>query len=191
MKNHRKNGLAILVSGLGIGWLLGLAQTPVLNTVLTSVIAVAAGLITVLMGLSTGDNKAQPNAATQKRISVPPVNAVPLMLLVLGLAVGASGGLYTRVQRILTRPAPLSDTATARPRQVPQVATSSEAAPGLFAAPEPRQCERLRGTSHSVTLLTQAMIESAHPLLSAVARGGADSTTLVHTVQIVCANEAA
>lgn len=73
---------SILITGLGIGWLVGLSVSPVISIVITSITGAAAAVITALSGLEE-----------KSKWSVSPV---PLALLVVGLAIGSGIGVRTR-----------------------------------------------------------------------------------------------
>lgn len=86
-----QTGASQVISGLAVGWLIGLSVSPILQTVLTSLLAVIAGVTSVLAGLSS-DKDADGSPPTGKY----QINPAPVMFLVLGVAVGASCGVYAR-----------------------------------------------------------------------------------------------
>lgn len=73
---------SVLISGLGMGWLVGLSVSPVISIVITSITGAVAAVITALSGL---EEKAKWS-----------VSPVPLALLVVGLAIGSGVGIRTR-----------------------------------------------------------------------------------------------
>ena len=83
--------LSLLVSGLCVGWLIGLSISPVLQTVLTSVLALVTGAVSVLAGLSVADGDG--GDKPRRRVKVTPV---PVAMLVLGIAIGAPFGIHAR-----------------------------------------------------------------------------------------------
>lgn len=86
----------MLLSGLGVGWLIGLSVSPVLHIVVASVIALIVGVTGALMGLSNiGDVK----ESLLKKISE--ANPLPVTLLVIGLGLGASFGVLSRTHNWL------------------------------------------------------------------------------------------
>lgn len=82
-------GLAVILTGIGIGWLVGLSISPIVGAVITSLLtlcgaAVAAFQKELPKSLKKGTN-----------------NAWPIAILTIGLAVGASFGIYARTHDIL------------------------------------------------------------------------------------------
>jgi hypothetical protein len=86
------------VSGLGIGWLVGLSASPVVSGVIASLLGVAAGVVTTFRGTSESSAK---SVVTDAR---------PVALLVVGIALGASAGLTARTHDILSPPVKLEQT---------------------------------------------------------------------------------
>lgn len=119
-------GLYLLVTGVSIGWLAGLSTSPVASIIITSIIAAAAAVVTGMGGLKEAQESlpivlssseqppaAGPAGATQpatihktERVRQPftmsdKFSPLPVMLLVLGLAVGAGVGVWTRAHNKL------------------------------------------------------------------------------------------
>ncbi len=86
--------LYLLVTGLGVGWLTGLAVSPVVSTVIASVTASAAAIVAALSGLDD-DVDVKTNADKKRRFDWQ-VKAWPLMVLVIGIALGAVIGIIAR-----------------------------------------------------------------------------------------------
>jgi hypothetical protein len=84
--------LSLFVSGLCVGWLIGLSISPVLQTVLTSVLALVTGAVSILAGLSVADGDSG-DKPRRRRVKVTPV---PVAMLVLGIAIGAPFGIHAR-----------------------------------------------------------------------------------------------
>jgi len=87
--------LAVLVTGLGIGWLVGLSASPVVSGVIASLLGVAAGVVTAFRGVS---------ASSAKSVLA---DARPVALLVVGVALGATVGLTARTHDLLSPPTKL------------------------------------------------------------------------------------
>lgn len=81
-------GIAVLMIGLGTGWLSGLSVSPVITGIITSLLGIGSGLVvglqSVMQDKSENDNRI-------KRL-----NAIPGALLVCGLAAGATLGMVSR-----------------------------------------------------------------------------------------------
>jgi hypothetical protein len=90
-------GFCLSVSGFGVGWLIGLSVSPVVHIVITSLIAFVVSVTSALAGLKVNGDKAQPNntVSSRRKLRIE-VNPVPMMLMVVGLAFGASLGVYGR-----------------------------------------------------------------------------------------------
>ncbi|HKS29637.1 MAG TPA: hypothetical protein VJS44_17545 [Pyrinomonadaceae bacterium] len=90
-------GLCLLLSGVGIGWLIGLSVSPVIHIIITSLIALAVSVTGTLAGINIDqkESAAEPDDKPKRRVLVE-VNPVPLMLVVIGLAIGSSIGVYAR-----------------------------------------------------------------------------------------------
>lgn len=77
----------MLLSGLGIGWLIGLSVSPVLYIVIAGSISLIAGVAGILSGLNHNGNVSWKVGKT---------DPLPITFLVIGLAVGASLGVVAR-----------------------------------------------------------------------------------------------
>ena len=86
-RSIRKSRLPLAFAGLGVGWIMGLSLTPVVGTVLTSILGVVAGVVS---GISVFDDE---------RTKF--IDAWPLALLVVGVAVGGTLGVLTRTNNYL------------------------------------------------------------------------------------------
>lgn len=82
--------IAVLVTGLCIGWLSGLSVSPVIASVLASVVGIAGGLVAGLRG--SGDS------ASRSRFSS--IDAWPAAVLLLGIAAGAPLGILARTHQL-------------------------------------------------------------------------------------------
>jgi hypothetical protein len=105
--NGAFKSFCLLLSGIGVGWLVGLSVSPVIHIVITSVVAFVVSITSAVAGLKVNQDKDQPNTggSSKKKFQVE-VNPVPIMLMVVGIACGASLGVYGRTNGWLgTRPA--------------------------------------------------------------------------------------
>ena len=96
--------LALVVIGLGIGWLAGLSISPVVSIVITSVIGIAVAVLAALSGVKDEFLDPETSPATLRRF-LRNVTPVPLAWLVAGLVIGSSIGLWARTHNWLS-PAP-------------------------------------------------------------------------------------
>lgn len=86
---------AVLIIGLGIGWLAGLSVSPVIATVLASLVGIAGGLVAGLRGAGGKTN------IDSARVGHSTIDARPAAVLVLGIALGAPGGIVARTHQLL------------------------------------------------------------------------------------------
>lgn len=108
--------ICLVVSGAGIGWLIGLSMSPVLHIVVAGILTVIAGAVTALTGLKASvpdeANISEEHPPKESESFVPstpperlrhrfdrrPVTAVPLACLIMGIVLGSSLGIYGRTQ---------------------------------------------------------------------------------------------
>ena len=91
------NSFCVLISGLGLGWLVGLSVSPVIQIILTSLIAIIVTLSGALAGISATQPGNDPQEDNKKRRSLSSaLDPLPIMCLVMGLAAGSSLGVYAR-----------------------------------------------------------------------------------------------
>ncbi len=93
---------AILLTGIGVGWLAGLSLSPVAHIVITSVIGLAAAAVAALAGveLPVQEKDSKDEATPQPKLPAGPVNAFPIALLVLAVAGGAPLGILARTHQV-------------------------------------------------------------------------------------------
>lgn len=92
----------VLVVGLSIGWLAGLSTSPVVSILISGAMGAAISIIAVLGGFSKDATDGKGGSAR-----IPDANPLHLCALSVGLAAGASVGLYARTHYWLT-PTPSS-----------------------------------------------------------------------------------
>ena len=84
-----------MVTGAGIGWLVGLSVSPVISIVITSIIGSAAAVIAAVSGLDIRDRDSD---KADKRLSLDSrsLDPVPIATLVIGLVIGSYFGIQAR-----------------------------------------------------------------------------------------------
>lgn len=93
-----KNNLCIVFSGVFLGWLMGLSVAPVVKDVITSLMLIITTFLTILSGIKNIDDK----IPSSKYLSlVKSLSIVPVLSLMLGVAVGATSGVYVRAHNYL------------------------------------------------------------------------------------------
>lgn len=97
----------LFLSGLGLGWLVGLSASPVIQTILTSLVAVVVSILSALAGLYPSGSSGEQGEPREAEAGTPRaqrgwkslptiLDPVPVTSMVLGLALGASVGVYAR-----------------------------------------------------------------------------------------------
>jgi hypothetical protein len=90
-----RSSVPILVAGVGIGILSGLSASPVIQVVIAAIIAAACGVIAALAGLARRED-GQTDVPVLRR-----VKTVPMMVLTIGVVVGALIGVRARTSNWL------------------------------------------------------------------------------------------
>lgn len=88
----------LLITGLGIGWLVGLSVSPVVSIVITSVTGSAAAIVAALSGLEEKPEALEATNRGQPIRTRWSVNPLPLTILVIGILVGSAFGVRARNQ---------------------------------------------------------------------------------------------
>lgn len=100
-----------LLAGAGIGWLAGLSVSPVIQGVITGLVTASVAVSSVLAGIRKPDvreerpdrsdeSESEPKAGA-KRESRSSVDAMPVAVLIIGIAVGAPLGICVRAHNWL------------------------------------------------------------------------------------------
>lgn len=84
------NIISLFICGLSVGWLIGLSVSPVIQTVIGSILATITSAITILSSFQNGDLKEK---VTDK---FGEINMLPLALFLLGLSIASTLGIYAR-----------------------------------------------------------------------------------------------
>jgi hypothetical protein len=86
---------ALVVTGFGIGWLAGLAVSPVVSIVISSVLGTVAAVVAVLSGLEPTSTDGEKTATLRQFLGLHP-KPWPIMWLVIGIAIGSMFGIRAR-----------------------------------------------------------------------------------------------
>jgi len=90
----------ITVIGCGIGWLIGLSVSEVVSIVITSLTGSAAAVIAVMSGLEkNSSDEGEPDK--NNKLTQWQVNPIPLAVLIIGLFLGSSAGVWARNNHVL------------------------------------------------------------------------------------------
>lgn len=116
--------LSLLIIGLSIGWLAGLSVSPVIATILSSLVGIAGGIVAGARSLS------RENSSGSSPVSLAQVDARPAALLVLGIALAAPLGILARTSGLF------------EPSE--KASSSAPADQGVLFGVNAVQCEELR-----------------------------------------------
>lgn len=89
-------GISLFLSGVSVGWLIGLSVSPIIHVIIASLIALVVSITGALAGVNIlkEDSAAEGEKSKPKtRVEVDPV---PLMLMAIGIVAGSSFGVYAR-----------------------------------------------------------------------------------------------
>jgi hypothetical protein len=89
-------GICLLISGVGIGWLIGLSVSPIIHIIITSLIALVVSVTGALAGIKVDEKEDSADDGKSKRKVQVEVNPLPLMFMIIGLVIGSSLGVYAR-----------------------------------------------------------------------------------------------
>ena len=98
MKKIITDCVLLFIIGLCVGLLTGLSISPIIQTVLSSILGICIAIVSILSGLESK------SANTQNKFFFDyKLNVFPLTLLVVGITLGAIGGIYARTHDVLGR----------------------------------------------------------------------------------------
>lgn len=108
MKRRTKNALSLVVAGVGMGWMIGLSVSPVLQIVVTSVMATVVSIVGALASVHSApaasresEPEERPSALAAHSPKPWEVNPLPLAALLIGMVVGSSLGVQARTHEWL------------------------------------------------------------------------------------------
>lgn len=99
---------SLLTIGFGVGWLAGLSVSPIVSTLLSSIVGVTVMLVSIMSGVSWYSQQNQkeklnnnPKIEEKSIIDRWKVHPAPIALLVLGIVIGSGVGIYVRTHNVL------------------------------------------------------------------------------------------
>jgi hypothetical protein len=95
------NAAALFTTGLGVGWLIGLSVSPILHVIVGSVIAVVTAVVGALAGIQLDAADTSQVIPKPHRGNVGKIDPLPLTMLVLGIVIASSFGVYARTNEWL------------------------------------------------------------------------------------------
>ncbi len=98
------NAISLIVIGFGTGWLVGLSVTPVVSIIITSIVGVAATLLTVISGLKAWTPESEESETTdepQKLNNSLNVTPIPIAIFIVGILLGSGLGVFARTHNWL------------------------------------------------------------------------------------------
>jgi hypothetical protein len=93
---------ALIVIGLGIGWLTGMSATPVVSIVITALVGAISSVAAIATGIRGYLKKAKKDSSTGSiLIDSASILPVPFAWIVFGIIVGSCFGIYSRTHNWL------------------------------------------------------------------------------------------
>ena len=170
--------LSLVVIGAGIGWLVANSASPVLGGVLTSLLGIAAGGLAALK--AAHGNGGTPH---EPRLSF---DARPLALLVAGLALAATAGLYVRSHALLEPPEVRDALRRAAAGGALETSFSDPTARARLFGISTTECQQLLSLGNSPEGLADQFRRSSIPGAERLADSIDDPTILLKIVEAQC-----
>ena len=89
--------VALMFCGLSLGWLVGLSDSPVIKVVISAILSLVVGAIGAVASIDKANSEDRLNKLSQS------LNLIPICVLVISIALGASLGVYARTHNWLGR----------------------------------------------------------------------------------------
>jgi hypothetical protein len=141
-----RNEIALAVSGIGIGWLVGLSASPVTATVIAALMALVATSVGLIAGLRPTEESPLflPGGAKFVREA----SAVPVAIVIMSIAAAAPVGIAARAYHWFGPNEPMASASVPQPASdtegKPKVPGPLPDFPGLFAEVSGPECKTLR-----------------------------------------------
>ncbi len=173
------SGLYLAIASLSIGWLIGLSVSPVVNIIVSSVIVLLISAVTLLGNLNSNND--------EQKLNIPfnsvPIQTLPLAILTLFIAIGASIGIYARTHEWLGEKQenrPVVSTASIAPDKE----TSKEKIAGLYAITI-KDCDNLYNKTGND--LKKALLNIQNDNIDSLLKECKSDSCLMHLKNILCA----
>lgn len=169
--------VAIMAIGASVGWLIGHSASPVLAGVITSLLGIVVGIVTVLQSVG---QKIQTDFIRTA------VDARPAAVLVVAIALAATAGMTVKAHRLLepsvVREAAWRAAAQGRLEDLSRVDPHGAL---LFGAPQ-RECNALLSLKDNHEAFSGELRHSSMPGARKLAERITDPQTLVTVVEVLC-----
>ncbi|MCP3683078.1 MAG: hypothetical protein GY861_10340 [bacterium] len=93
--------ISLLAVGFGVGWLTGLSISPVVSTLLTSIVGVVIALVSILSGIKAPESTTTEHTEQVQNNFKWRADPLPLAFLMIGIIGGASVGIIARTHNWL------------------------------------------------------------------------------------------
>lgn len=170
-------GFYLAVASLSIGWLIGLSVSPVVNIIVSSVIVLLISAVTLLGNVNSNDE--QKIKILGNRSSV---QTLPIAILTLFIAIGASIGIYARTNEWLGQKKernPIDSTVANTPNKV----LPKEKGAGLYAITVD-DCGNLSNKSGND--LRKALLNIQNNNIDSILRECKSDSCLIHLKNLLC-----
>lgn len=126
-KKRIANTIYLLFASLAVGWMVGSSISPVVQVVVSSLIAILVTIAALASGLS---EKADETAGSRDYIKrIANINLFPVAVLCVALAIGAASGIFIRTHNYLGVKYAITDSARAEKGALP---LNPASVPGLY-----------------------------------------------------------
>jgi len=171
--------LALAAIGAGIGWLVGQSATPLVASVLASVLGVLGGLLAGYAGMP-----GQPTVPQDRRPV--PLDARPLGLVVAMLAIAATAGLYVKAHRLLEPPEIREGLLDLAARGESPAAWADTRASAVLFGVAADDCARVLSVAHTPEAFRALLRTSVLPGASVLADEISDTDVLITMTEALC-----
>lgn len=178
-RSQTGQNMALFLVGAGIGWLVGNSASPVVGGVVTSILGIVAGGLAAAQGAG----KLLPFNDVD---TAPTFDARPLAVLVIGLAISATAGLYVKGHMLL-EPAELRDAMLRKANrdEVASILGDTTGRARLFGV-NMDECDALLSFAHTAPAFRAEFRSSTFPAADALADSPIDTQILIEIVQKSC-----
>lgn len=99
--NRILNTCALFISGLSIGWMMGMSVSPVVQTTLNTLLTLLVGILSLVAGTQSLAAADADKAHQQRWMYLRRANLLPVGAFLLALSVGSATGIFTRTNDLL------------------------------------------------------------------------------------------
>lgn len=95
------NALCLLISAVSVGWIAGMSVSPVVDTVVSSLLSVLVAIASLSSGLNDKATAVAERSSFIKQLAG--INLLSIAVLTAGIVIGSCLGIYTRTHQLLEK----------------------------------------------------------------------------------------